>query len=289
MEYYMDNQELRLNALLFAERLLGKTAPSEKIFELATQTLNFIENNPGPIVAKNSDVVNWVKNNIKIDHPVRGSIPFNLHLFQENTLNIIDIQQNVIINTARQQGTSTLLYSYMLWYAITYPGNHIVLGYSKLADTYYAIQKIRYMYDFALENTKLTHATRENLRFDNGSEIIGIPINGNAPRGRRAMNMLVIDNAAYISHKYFNDFWTSAIPSLATGAKVIISSNPNKAEGLFYNLYSNKPPFCKNSFIKVAIPWYKNPDKDAEWEKRERANLGDTMFEREHNCQFLNT
>ena len=61
------------------------------------------------------DPIYFMKKYVKIQHPIRGTINFDLYPFQEETLQaLVNNDFNVILKS-RQMGISTLVAAYSLW------------------------------------------------------------------------------------------------------------------------------------------------------------------------------
>jgi hypothetical protein len=93
------------------------------------------------------------------------------------------------------------------------------------------------------------------------------------------------------------EFWTSISPTLATGGKCIITSTPNSDEDQFAIIwknankctdeYGNETELGINGFKAFRSYWWEHPDRDENWEKEQRAQLGEERFRREMLCEFL--
>src|SRR5690348_4167915 len=92
--------------------------------------------------------VYFMKHYVKIQHPIRGSILFDLYPFQEQTLqDFADYKFNIILKS-RQMGISTLVAAYSLWLMIFNKDKNILLISLKQEDAKEVITKVR----FANEN-----------------------------------------------------------------------------------------------------------------------------------------
>ena len=60
------------------------------------------------------DPVHFFKKHVKVQHPKRGKIPFDLYQFQEDALREICNHRYVIILKSRQMGISTLMAAFGL-------------------------------------------------------------------------------------------------------------------------------------------------------------------------------
>jgi hypothetical protein len=84
---------------------------------------------------------------------------------------------------------------------------------------------------------------------------------------------------------------------LATGGKCIITSTPNSDEDQFALLwkganrmedeFGNPTPIGINGFRAYRSYWNEHPDRDENWAREQRAQLGDDRFRREMDCEFI--
>lgn len=98
-----------------------------------------------------------------------------------------------------------------------------------------------------------------------------------------------------ISHSFLQN----GIMGSNTGGGAIVTSTPNSDEDLFAKLWfgacntvdenGEEIPggLGRNGYKALKITWDKHPERDAQYEKDQRAQLGDAGFEREMNCEFV--
>ncbi len=97
-------------------------------------------------------------------------------------------------------------------------------------------------------------------------------------------NTVIIDNAAYISHSIFDDFWeNNNVTLLENNCQIIMNSSANEPLGLFYRLYYN--PI--KDYNTHSMPWHLHPERDRQWADDTRALIGEVTFDREYNCFFV--
>ena len=87
----------------------------------------------------------FFKNYLKIQHPVRGLIPFEMYPFQEECVEeFIDHRFNIILKS-RQLGISTLGAAYSVWMAIFKKEKNILVIATKLKVAQNFIIKVKTM------------------------------------------------------------------------------------------------------------------------------------------------
>jgi intein/homing endonuclease len=158
--------------------------------------------------------VYFMKKYVKIQHPIRGTINFNLYDFQSDTLQSFhDYKFNIILKS-RQMGISTLVSAYSLWEMIFHKDKSILIISLKQEDAKDVITKVR----FANENLpawlkeKKLEDNRLSLKLENGSSIHGVATTKKSGVGK-ALSLLIIDEAALIDEA--DELWTSAQPTLS--------------------------------------------------------------------------
>lgn len=215
-----------------------------------------------------------------MQHPVKGYMAFEPYLYQKELINFLPHSNRILINTSRQMGTTFLLGCYALWEAVHKPFQNIVVGSSKFNIAQGIQNNILISYDqYSGYKPGLTRRTGNRLEFSNGSVIIFTALTENSLRGL-SINTLIVDNAAYVSHSVFYNI----IPVVAAATtKIILSSSPNCADGLFYALWEEA-----NDWFKVALPWYLHPDRDQAWASHMKTILDADQFAREMECKFVN-
>jgi intein/homing endonuclease len=167
--------------------------------------------------------VYFMKKYVKIQHPIRGSIFFDLYPFQQDALqDFHDFNFNIILKS-RQMGISTLVAAYSLWQMIFNKDKNILIISLKQEVAKEIITKVR----FANDNlppwlkVKCDEDNRLSLKFVNGSHIRATSTTKKSGVSL-ALSLLIIDEAALIEDA--GELWTSAQPTLSTGGRAIILS-----------------------------------------------------------------
>jgi hypothetical protein len=300
--------DIRFNALLMAERRLGNDAKMEELFTLADRIAGYVQAVPEPLtpplIKPAFTPTKYTEEQLKelsacmttpiifaeknfVQHPVKGSIPFSLYDFQKNLLQAYAEHRMVVVNHSRQMGISTTTMLYVLWKAMFNANQTIMLCSANLTHAKALVQILKYFYetcpDYLRDGVK--YYTSERIEFANGSRIITRAVQEHAGRGM-TINLLVIDSAAYVSHKTMRDFWMSIIPTLSTGGHCILMSNPNTTAGTFAEVWRDAVA-GKNGFYPVKITWQDHPERDAAWAAQHALYIGADNFARDHNGEFI--
>lgn len=295
------DKNLRAQALKMAIDSLNTQTPTTKeIFDLADQYLRYIleEKTPIPNSEKKihtefeisqsqrcrENMIYFVNTFVQIQHPLQGGIPFPLYDFQRHTLKQFETHRFNIMNSARQMGTTTLMCSFILWYALFNTDKTIVTISNRMANSMELANRIRFAYEHLPEYLQvgIVRYSKTEIEFDNGSKILFKAASPHVCRGL-SCDLICIDSAAYISHKIGYEMWHSLMPILSTGGRVIIASTPGDTQGLFYDLWHKD----NNGFNKIFLPWHVHPERDEHFAKRYKDVLGDEHFAREFECKFV--
>lgn len=236
--------------------------------------------------------VYFMKNYVKIQHPMRGTIKFELYKFQEETLqSFADFKFNIILKS-RQMGISTLVAAYSLWFMIFHKDKNILLVSLRQEDAKDVITKVRFANE-ALPpwlKIKCVEDNRLSLKFSNGSGIKAASTTKKSGVGQ-ALSLLIIDEAALIDEA--EELWTSAQPTLSTGGSAIILSTPRGVGNWFHKMWAgaeenNDGKTGKNGFHPIKLPWHYHPDRDQTWRDIEGAKQGNPKkAAQEFDCDFL--
>ncbi|MGZ8924268.1 MAG: terminase large subunit domain-containing protein [Nitrososphaeraceae archaeon] len=245
------------------------------------------------------DPIYFIKHYCQIQHPTKGSIPFDLYPYQERMIRAFHEHQLVITLASRQVGKSQCSAAYILWYAMFNFEKTVLIAANKNDLAMETIYRIRFMYEHLPHWIKpgLTEDgwNKHNIGFDNGSRIISTATSENAGRGM-SISLLMLDEFAFVRDTVQEEFWTSMSPTLATGGSCIIASTPNGDSNLFAQLWrgANIPVSANeiigtNGFVPIHIKWDEPPGRDEEFKKKEIAKIGELKWLQEFETKFITT
>ena len=230
------------------------------------------------------DPIYFMKKYVKIQHPVRGTVSFELYPFQENTLrDFVDNSLNIVLKS-RQMGISTLTAAYSLW-LMTFHSDKNILCISITQETAKEIvTKVRFANDNlpAWLKVPCVEDNRLSLRLKNGSQIKAVSSAGTAGRSA-ALSLLIIDEAAFIDG--IEEIWLSAQYTLSTGGRAIVLSTPNGVGNFFHKTWVEAEE-GKNNFKTIRLPWYLHPERDQTWRDKQTELSGVKGAAQECDCDF---
>ena len=236
---------------------------------------------------------------LKIQHPVKGSIPFVPYGYQEKLIEAYATNKQCIAMLPRQMGKTTCAVGYLLWYTQFINDSQVLIA----AHKYDGAKDIMDRYRFAYENLPdfiragIYTYNRNTIEYDNGSRIQATTTTENTGRGK-SLSLIYCDEFAFVQPpEKAKEFWTALSPTLATGGKCIITSTPNSDEDQFaliwteankkFDDHGNELSVGLNGFFPYFAHWSEHPDRDEEWARVERAKIGEERFRREFECEFL--
>lgn len=240
------------------------------------------------IVKCGKDPIYFIKTYTKIQHPVKGVIPFDTYPFQDDC--VIDFEKhrfNIVLKS-RQLGLSTIVAAYAVWLAIFRKDKNILIIATKLDVAVNMMKKIKVIFQNIpkwVVIPTIVSETKQKIEFSNGSSIKAVPTSEDAGRSE-ALSLLIIDEAAFV--RDFDTIWTGIYPTLSTGGRAIILSTPNGAQGQYHKLYTEAEAGL-NSFNHIRLPWNVHPERDDAWFASETKNMRKKEIAQELLCDFLSS
>jgi hypothetical protein len=124
------------------------------------------------------------------------------------------------------------------------------------------------------------------MELENGSKIIAASTSASSVRGG-TYNIIFLDEFAFVPQQVADNFMSSVYPTITSGkeTKVIIVSTPNGLNQ-FYKLWDDAIK-QKNKYIPTRVYWYDVPGRDDSFKEETIANMGQTKWDAEFECDFL--
>lgn len=230
------------------------------------------------------DCVSFIKKYIKIRHPFKGLIDFDMYDYQAGLVKFLYSNRFGIIKHFRQGGFTTTALAYALWKCLHFPDQKILY----FAKTDREARNAKHIIDTALENLPteispiaLKDNTHEYL-FGNMSQMyFGTP---ECACGR-SITQLIVDQAAFI--KNMDSWWKSIYPTLSTGGSCAVLSSSNGLGNWFQKTYIET---CDENTAFKIFPncWRDHPEYNTpEWEKKTREVLGEKGWQQEIEAKFI--
>ncbi len=237
------------------------------------------------IIKCGKDPSYFFNNYLKIQHPVKGLIPFDTYDFQDDCLkDFIDNRFNIVLKS-RQLGMSTLVAAYSVWMAVFQREKNILIIATKLSVAQNFIVKVKTMIRSLpkwLMLPDIVSNNKQQIQFNHGSSIKAIPTSEDAGRSE-ALSLLIVDEAAFVRN--FDTIWTGIYPTISTGGRVIILSTPNGVGGQYYKLYTEAESGL-NEFNPIKLMWDVIPERDDVWFQKTTNNMSKRQIAQEYLCDF---
>ena len=233
------------------------------------------------------DPIYFMKKYVKIQHPIRGTVNFDLYDFQEKTLtDLVNHDFNIILKS-RQMGISTLTAAYSLWLMVFHKDKNVLCISINQETSKEIVTRVRFANDNLPSWLKVKEQedNRLSLRLTNGSQIKAVSSAGTSGRSS-ALSLLIIDEAAFIDN--IAEIWLSAQYTLSTGGRAIMLSTPNGVGNFFHQTWI-KAEAKENEFNTIRLPWHLHPERDQTWRDKQTELSGVKGAAQECDCDFATT
>lgn len=251
--------------------------------------LNLTSDQKKELIKCSNDPIYFCENYVKIRTVDHGRQPFKMYDFQKEMVTMIHEERFSLINCARQIGKSTVLLAYACWGVIFNDDYEIAVLANKGRTSTALLRKFRAMYEDLPPwmQQGATDANKSTMEFENRSMIYCVATSSDSIRGD-AVNLVLIDEAAFVKGELWDDFWKSTVPTISSGrtSKLVLISTPNGMNH-WYDLVIK----AKNGkgFKIYEVYWWSVPWKDEKWKQDEIDRTDPNQFMQEHELEFLGT
>ena len=241
----------------------------------------------------------FIRNYVYINTKDNGMQLFDLYDFQEAALKRFLKYRFNINKWSRQVGKSTVVRGFILWWGIFHKDQLIAMIGNKLSLAKEQMQQLRDSYSrlpvWLQPGVKLWNKT--SIQFSNNSRII---VSSSSPDNIRgfAINLLYLDEFAFLRPNLATEFIASVMPSISSGktTRCIITSTPNSMNH-FYDMWQTSldEPQAEaelqkgnnNLYVRSVVTWDQVPGRTEEWANAEKLKIGDQRFRQEYECEFV--
>lgn len=176
--------------------------------------------------------------------------------------------------------------AYILHYATFNASKTVAILANKASQAREILSRVQLSYEglpFFLKQGVITY-NKGSTKFGNLSEIFCGASSSSSIRGR-SISLLYIDECAFLRGDM--EFYESTYPTISSGkeSRIIVTSTPNGARGLFYKLWSESVDKI-NMFKNMCVPWNLVPGRDNAWKAEQIANTSAEQFNQEHGLIF---
>ena len=247
-------------------------------------------------------------NYVRVTHPVRGLVPFQLYPFQKRIVGELEKNRFNILRKFRQAGCTTIASAYALWLAVFQQHQAIVILSKGDTEATEVLDRIKIMYEELPKFLQpgISEDNKHTLKLNNRSVIKSRPSGKQSGRSL-AGSFLIIDEAAFIDS--IDTIWAAVYPIISTGGRAFILSTVNGVGNWFCETYT-KAIEEANAFNAVDIAWKEHPEYHRnpnfnhlyevmekrtpplnvdDWVTITKANMPRKQWLQEYECEFLGT
>lgn len=175
--------------------------------------------------------------------------------------------------------------AYILWYILFHEVKTAAILANKAAAAREVMSRLQFMYEhlplWLQQGIKTWN--KGDIELENGSKVFTAATTASGPRGK-SINLLYIDEAAFIPTNIADQFFTSVFPTISAGktTKILMSSTP-KGFNHFWKFWKEAEEGI-NGFIAHEIKWHQIPGRDQAWLEEQIKNLGEVKANQEVFC-----
>lgn len=254
------------------------------------------------IIRCGKDPVYFITNYAKIQHAVKGLIPFKLYNYQEDIVHgFLSNRKNIILKS-RQLGVTTVTAAYIAWLILFHRDKNVLIVSTKLETSKNVTRVIRnifkYIPKWMVNIGKIKTDNRHSIELHNGSRVTSVSRSKDVGRSE-AISFLVVDECAMIED--FDEIWTGLSPTVATGGSIALMSSPKGTGNTFHKIYLGAQagengfnckfgtyvnPKSPSEIYNDRFPWWVRPDYDEVWFAAETKDMSPREIAQEYNCNF---
>lgn len=193
-------------------------------------------------------------------------------------MNLLDSEaKRMILACGRQVGKSTVTGLKAYRKAKVSPGSLTLLISNSYRQSLILFEKV----EDAVRRDGMSQVDKLNLqelKLKNGSRIIAAPGKGETVRGFSGVDLLVIDEAAYVP----DALYSAVAPMIAaSGGQVILLSSPGGKDGFFWKVWDRGEDWERYRVLAAECPRI-----SAEFLATERRMIPDHVYRREYEAEF---
>jgi hypothetical protein len=119
---------------------------------------------------------------------------------------------------------------------------------------------------------------KTSMALANGSSIGISTTSSDAGRGD-SVNVVLLDELAFIDNHLVEEFWASVYPIISSSkkSKIFVASTPNGTGNLFHDLYEGAmepDPEKHNGWKAERVDWWEVPGRDEKWKNKTIREMG---------------
>lgn len=221
-----------------------------------------------------------------------GKKKLDLYKPQKKLLAKLKDDRFVITLASRQVGKTTTMTIFSLWMTCFQQDKKVLIVANREDTAKEILRRIKFAYEMLPNWLKpgVEAWGQTEVYFSNGSSISISATSSTAARGM-SINVLIIDEMAFIPDHIMDEFWNSVIPiiSSAKTTKVFAVSTPNGTGNLFYKIYTEAERGELKLWTPFRIDWWEIPGRNKKWKETMEEVLAkqSKSFAQEFGNQFI--
>jgi|TARA_R100000479_G_scaffold176116_3_gene129147 hypothetical protein len=236
------------------------------------------------------NILHFAENYFHIVSLDEGKQKIKLHYCQKRVLRKMRDHRFFVLLASRQIGKTTMMTIYALWNACFNNDQRILIVANKEGTAIEIMNRVRLAYEELPNWLKpgVKEYGKTSVTFANGTKIGISTTTGTAARGQ-SVNILILDELAFIEPHLVEDFWKSVYPIISSSkkSKIFIASTANGTDNLFHKLYTGAEA-GESNWACDKILWNEIPGRNEKWKYDTIKSIGSRdAFEQEFNCVFL--
>lgn len=222
---------------------------------------------------------------VSLDH---GLVPFILYNYQRRLLQKIHNNRFLIGKLPRQAGKTQTIVAYILWYTLFQNDKFVLILANKGTTAREVLTRYRDMYqDLPLWLQQGVEVwNKGSVELENGVTIYAQGTSADAGRGK-SINLLYVDEAAFIPKEKADAFFTSVYPTISSGkeSKIILTSTPY-GYNHFWQFWVDAEA-GRNGYVAESAHWSEHPNRDQAWADEQKGILGPVQYSQEVETSFI--
>jgi hypothetical protein len=202
---------------------------------------------------------------------------------------LVDVEGgNIYYTNGIVSHNSTTAVSFLLHYAIFNDNINIAILANKASMARDLLGRLQTGYENLPKwlQQGILSWNKGSLELENGSKIFAASTSASSVRGG-SYNIIFLDEFAFVPSQVADNFMSSVYPTITSGqdSKVIVTSTPFGINH-FHKLWDDAVK-GHNKYIPKRVYWQDVPGRDEKFKADTIANIGQTKWDAEFECEFL--
>lgn len=227
-----------------------------------------------------------------------GSILIPLRDYQKKMLKSFSIppeedkKRHRIVLSGRQSGKTQISVLFLLHYILFNEDKTVAILANNERTASDILRKLKDSYEqmplWLQQGVVEGGWSKTTIKLENKNIVISGSTSSNGIRGR-TINLLFLDEFAFVPNNVADDFIASVYPTISSGetSRIIMVSTP-KGMNHFFNVWT-KSIKGENNFTPIKINWWEVPKRDEAWKEATIQDVGLIKWNQEFECTKKST